>query len=120
MGCNVQKEKTIVISNLESNCSTGDWKKNVCFSVVRNSINTSSYNIKYDYNKSITNMLWVKVIDYLSYNDLKEVGKINRKFNMLVRTNNVLVKFFKKKTSIYSRKSNIVSFDAFGKFQFNN
>ena len=45
-------------------------------------------------------MLWVKIIDFLSYKDLKEVGKINRNFNRLVKTNNVLVKFFKKQNSI--------------------
>ena len=66
-------------------------------------------------------MLWVKVIDFLSYNELKEVGKINRKFNKLVKTNNVLVKFFKKKNSIYSKNVNkSVSFDTFNQLQRNS
>ena len=63
-------------------------------------------------------MLWVKVIDFLSYNELKEVGKVNRKFNMLVKNNNVLVKFFKKKNTEYDNIiDNIISFDSFSQLQ---
>lgn len=40
---------------------------------------------------------WSKVIDYLNFKELKEVGKINKYFNYLAKQDRVLVKFFSKK-----------------------
>ena len=111
MGCTAEKNNKIIIVSRISNSnlsSTGAWKKNNRFSIEYNSIRQHKFPLQNQYLNSITNMLWVKIIDYLSYNELKEVGKINRKFNKLVKTNNiVLVKFFKKKNSIYSKNVNI-------------
>ena len=60
------------------------------------------------YNNKLTPNLWKKVVDFLPYKDLKEVGKINWKFNKISKSDNILVKFFKKKNSydiIYEYKS---------------
>ena len=124
MGCTAEKNNKIIIVSRISNSnlsSTGAWKKNNRFSIEYNSIRQHKFPLQKQYLNSITNMLWVKVIDFLSYNELKEVGKINRKFNKLVKTNNVLVKFFKKKNSIYSKNVNkSVSFDTFNQLQRNS
>ena len=124
MGCTAEKNNKIIIVSRISNSnlsSTGAWKKNNRFSIEYNSIRQHKFPLQNQYLNSITNMLWVKVIDFLSYNELKEVGKINRKFNKLVKTNNVLVKFFKKKNSIYSKNVNkSVSFDTFNQLQRNS
>ena len=124
MGCTAEKNNKIIIVSRISNSnlsSTGVWKKNHRFSIEFDSIRKHKFPLQNQYLNSITNMLWVKVIDFLSYNELKEVGKINRKFNKLVKTNNVLVKFFKKKNSIYSKNVNkSVSFDTFNQLQRNS
>ena len=49
------------------------------------------------YNNKITPNLWKKVFDFLPYQDLKEAGKVNRKFNEICKCNEILVKFFQKK-----------------------
>ena len=121
MGCAAQKNDKIIIASRISNSnlsSTGAWKKNNRFSIEYNSIRKHKFPLQNQYLNSITNMLWVKVIDFLSYNELKEVGKVNRKFNMLVKNNNVLVKFFKKKNTEYDNViDNIISFDSFSQLQ---
>ena len=109
MGCTAQKNDKIIIVSRISNSnlsSTGAWKKNNRFSIELDLIQRHKFSLKNQYLNSITNILWLKVIDYLSYKELKEVGKINRKFNKLVKNNNVLLKFFKKINSIYSRNIN--------------
>ena len=35
----------------------------------------------------------------LSYNEIKEIGKINKTFNRIVKQNEILIKFFKKRNS---------------------
>ena len=127
MGCTAQKNDKIIIVSRISNSnlsSTGAWKKNNRFSIELDLIQKSKFSLKNQYLNSITNILWLKVIDYLSYKELKEVGKINRKFNKLVKNNNVLLKFFKKINSIYSRNinknDNLLSFDTFSQLQRNS
>jgi hypothetical protein len=127
MGCTAQKNDKIIIVSRISNSnlsSTGAWKKNNRFSIELDLIQRHKFSLKNQYLNSITNILWLKVIDYLSYKELKEVGKINRKFNKLVKNNNVLLKFFKKINSIYSRNinknENLLSFDTFSQLQRNS
>ena len=45
----------------------------------------------------ITTRIWIKILNYLNYNELKETGKVNRFFNNTVKQKEILVKFFKKK-----------------------
>ncbi len=113
----------IIINSITSNSNNSVKETNIkstCFSFEPNSLKKTffNYNKKIIYNNLITKMLWVKVIDFLSYNELKEVGKVNRKFNMLVKNNEVLVKFFKKKNTEYDNViDNIISFDSFSQLQ---
>ena len=113
----------IIINSITSNSNNSSKETNIkstCFSFEPNSLKKTFFNFnnKIIYNNLITKMLWVKVIDFLSYNELKEVGKVNRKFNMLVKNNNVLVKFFKKKNTEYDNViDNIISFDSFSQLQ---
>ena len=113
----------IIINSITSNSNNSSKETNIkstCFSFEPNSLQKTffNYNKKIIYNNLITKMLWVKVIDFLSYNELKEVGKVNRKFNMLVKNNEVLVKFFKKKNTEYDNViDNIISFDSFSQLQ---
>ena len=53
----------------------------------------------------ITNNKWLKILDFLSYNDLKEVGKVNKFFNNNVKNKDILLKFFQKRKSLYSIES---------------
>ena len=83
---------------------------------------TESDNIDYETinNKYLRNMshrvslkLWIKIIDFLDFNELKEIGKINKTFKRVCKQNEILIKFFKKRNSDYnyhqSFKSNIKS-----------
>lgn len=52
---------------------------------------------------------WVHIVDYLKYQELKEVGKTNKYFNNISKRYNILIKFFKKhndssKTVLFSRR----------------
>ena len=55
----------------------------------------------------------------LSYNEIKEIGKINKTFNRVVKQNEILIKFFKKRNSDYKQnninfiKSNTYNFISF-------
>ena len=40
---------------------------------------------------------WKKIINFLSYNDLKEIGKTNKSLNIISKHNEILIKFFKKR-----------------------
>ena len=50
--------------------------------------------------EKLTNQLWINVLDFLNYNELKETGKVNRMFNQNVKQKELLIKFFKKRESI--------------------
>ena len=48
---------------------------------------------------------WEHVVEYLNYNEVKELGKTNQFFNSLGKQHKILIKFFKRKnTDIESRK----------------
>ena len=84
-------------------------------------INLEEINNKYHKNMShsLTLGLWVKIIDFLSFNEIKEIGKINKTFNRVVKQNEILIKFFKKRNSDYKQnninfiKSNTYNFISF-------
>ena len=76
----------------------------------------------------ISQKSWINIIDFLNYTELKEVGKINKSFNSMVKQNKILIKFFKKKSDLPRQKvgkkiNNIYSkkvFDSFCLLQNNN
>lgn len=45
----------------------------------------------------------MKIIDFLSYSDLKEVGKTTKYFNSMCKQYQILTKFFKKKEFFHSK-----------------
>ena len=67
---------------------------------------------------AISEESWLNVIDYLNYNELKEAGKVSQLFNVLVKKNRILIKFFKKKKSIF-KFSCVKSIDSFSLLQNN-
>ena len=48
----------------------------------------------------------LRIINFLQYKELKEVGKINRLLNYLSKDDKILIKFFKKKYSIIDYSKN--------------
>jgi hypothetical protein len=119
MGCKIPKSSNIKISIINSeNTSTSsnrniDIKKYPYYSY-QNTILNSYYN---SYNNKLTPNLWKKVIDFLPYQDLKEVGKTNRKFNKICKNGNILIKFFKKKDDCdYFQHISFASFSQLRKF----
>ena len=116
MGC-IQQNKSININPI-SNKNTN--KKNINIKNFNNiNINNiQKFNKKFEKNfnfeseipiiDKITNNKWLKILDYLNYNDLKEVGKVNKFFNNNVKNKDILLKFFQKRKSNYSIDSSIL------------
>ena len=107
MGC-VQTNKKIMIDVVNNNLIQSPSKL-----TEDDDINYEKINDIYLKNMvhRIENSLWVKVIDFLEYNELKETGKICKSFNRIVKKNEILIKFFKKRNSdfynIQNYKNNI-------------
>lgn len=118
MGC-IQQNKSININPI-SNKNTN--KKNINIKNFNkyniNINNIQKFNKKFEKNfnfeseipiiDKITNKKWLKILDYLNYNDLKEVGKVNKFFNNNVKNKDILLKFFQKRKSNYSIDSSIL------------
>lgn len=91
MGCHIGTKKIAIRSSVKTDTSLKFYdkfeekmplnhkKKNICGAITQSS--------------------WLNVIDFLKYEEIKEVGKTNKMFNYLVRQNQILIKFFKKKES---------------------
>lgn len=47
----------------------------------------------------ITKACWTKVINFLNYSEVKQIGRVNRAFNQMAKQDIVLIKFFKNKTN---------------------
>ena len=112
MGC-AQCNKKIIIEVQSDNITDSPSKI-----TESNFIDFEEINNKYKKNMSrrLTLALWVKIIDYLSFNEIKEIGKINKTFNRVVKQNEILIKFFKKRNSDYKQsfiKSNTVKYISF-------
>ena len=111
MGGCIEKRNNIIINQsklLRKNCF-----KNISFSFKERSSNTS-LNEKPIFllkNKSqrIPIQIWINILNYLNFYELKETGKVNKFFNKSVKRKEILVKFFKKRDSIFiqNNKKNI-------------
>ena len=68
---------------------------------------------KKEYFTRINEICLKKIINFLSYNDLKEIGKINKTLNKISKHNEILIKFFKKriKQSIILTADNTLIFN---------
>ena len=84
MGC-IQKGKPIItLSKVKRN-------------IRKITINNSPLLIKKrNFIQKLTPQNWLKIIQFISYKDLKELGKVNRMFNHYVKQKEILVKFFRK------------------------
>ncbi len=95
MGCGIEGSKKIKINY---------------YSLYKNShstINTKTTNPSYRKNMhKISSKNWLRILNFLQYKELKEVGKINRKLNFISKDNRILIKFFQKQeeedNTIYS------------------
>jgi hypothetical protein len=93
MGCGINKtNKPTIISRTSLN-STKNLKLSNTFTKKKN------------YKNLISHKSWLNILDFLSYNEIKEIGKTNKLFNFLVKQNKILVKFFKKKNNLKNTKS---------------
>jgi hypothetical protein len=111
MGNCIQKKRKIIIQN------------KLMRKIVINNVNFSfleSVSIMKFYDKSnlivdnkiekISLQMWINILNYLTFNELKETGKVNKFFNQTVKRKEILVKFFKKRDNEiieYNDKKNI-------------
>ena len=120
MGC-IQQNKSININPISNNNIS--LKNELNYKKNNNIKNFNKYKINYNniqnykFKKKqfkipmidkITNNKWLKILDYLNYNDLKEVGKVNKFFNNNVKNKDILLKFFQKRKSFNSNNSSIL------------
>ena len=86
MGCGIQHVNKI---NIQTEIFIPTKKSN------------DSIETKHSFNRLKLNKIsknnWLKIIDYLQYQELKEVAKTNRLLNYLSKDDKILIKFFKKK-----------------------
>ena len=93
MGC-IQKGKPII--------TLPKVKRNIR----KITINNSPLLIKKrNFIQKLTPQNWLKIIQFISYKDLKELGKVNRMFNHYVKQKEILVKFFRRVHSEYTEES---------------
>jgi hypothetical protein len=119
MGC-VSNKKYVKINTqihsdkiiLETNISNPYFFANL------KNISIMTFNNFLDFQNIINIKNWKKILDYLSYQDLKEVGKVNKKLNSLVKSNEILLKFFKNKEEDISNYKQ--SFDSFSQLKISN
>lgn len=58
---------------------------------------------KINYFNYISDENCLKILDFFQYKELREIGKVNKKFNYLSKNSKVLVKFFRKRNYKYKR-----------------
>lgn len=98
MGCGISRQQKITVSSQKT------INKNKITSLNMKSVKTKYQ--KQNWLNYINETNWKNIINFLSYSDLKEVGKTNKLFNQIAKNEEVLVKFFKKREKIYSEFQN--------------
>ncbi len=123
MGCKIPKCADIkVISKTFSEKTLGSLR----IRCSKNFSHKDNFNISEkvfkSYNNKITPNLWKKVFDFLPYQDLKEVAKVNRKFNLKCKSYTILLKFFQNKDDYngYITCNKKQSFDSLSQLQISN
>ena len=120
MGCKIPKRSDIkVISKTFSERTLGSPRVKSDKAFSNNYKYTISEKVYKSYNNKITPNLWKKVFDFLPYQDLKEVAKVNRKFNIKCKSYTILLKFFQNKDDYDDCNSYIKkqSFDSLSQLQ---
>jgi len=106
MGC-IQKHQQITIKKpLIHNKTTfySNYKNTFSLFDRFSTLGNSDDDLKFYYkNKSnkLTKQSWIRVLSFLKFNELKEIGKINRMFHMIIKQN-IPKKFFKKEKLFYN------------------
>ena len=118
MGCKMANQKSI---KLKSKCldvqSTYMTNKFCPINITYISKKPQNINFK-NYQNIISKKSWKNILDFLPYQDLKETGKVNRKFNEICKCNEILLKFFKNKEEDISNYKQ--SFDSFSQLKISN
>ena len=102
MGTCVQKRNGIIVNNsklLRKNCV-----KNISFTLkVKNSITSlyEPYFLSKNKSQKISTQIWINILNFLSFHELRETGKVNKFFNKTVKRKEILVKFFQKRDSTF-------------------
>ena len=63
---------------------------------------------KIDYSKKLSSKTWTFVLDFLSFKELFEVGKVNYLFNSISKNENILKKFFKHRKNGHGSDNNSI------------
>lgn len=93
MGCHIGKKKITLRSTVKKEESLK------CYNKFEKKLTLKENNKKKNICGAIRQSSWLNVIDFLKYDEIKEVGKANKMFNYLVKQTQILIKFFKKKES---------------------
>ena len=99
MGCGIARKKQIKVKSVVTHSNENSF----------NNISTVMVNKSY----SINETSWMNVIDFLSFNELKQVAKVNRMFNYISKQHDILIKFFKKRKQNEFTPSTQVSYSSF-------
>ena len=87
MGCGISSNKNVhVVTHIYKQCHHRKFPR----------IKITKAEKKKEYLTRINEHCWKKIINFLSYNDLKEIGKTNKSLNIISKHNEILIKFFKK------------------------
>lgn len=87
MGCGISGKKKIQVKVLDSQSNSNS--------------NHNKSGVQKEYIYLINEKNWKNIINFLGYNDLKEVGKTNKMFNQISKQEDILIKFFKKRNTLF-------------------
>ena len=80
MGCGIARKQQIKVKGL-----------------IQHSTNSPNHTAIVNKTYSLNESSWMNVVDFLSFNELKQVAKVNRMFNCISKQHDILIKFFKKR-----------------------
>ena len=94
MGCGLSGRKKINITATVSQSKSNS--------------NHSQQYVQKEYIYLINEKSWKNIINFLGYNDLKEVGKTNKMFNQISKQEDILIKFFKRRNKTLQLKQSSI------------
>ena len=89
---------------------TGDPQQSsrAAVSQSKSNSNHSKSFVQKEYLYLINEKSWKNIINFLGYNDVKEVGKTNKMFNQISKQEDILIKFFKRRNKTLQLKQSSV------------
>jgi hypothetical protein len=103
MGCGIAGKKQIKVKGISDGSRI--YSNDNSFNSNNNVMSNKSY--------CINESAWMNVVDFLSFNELKQVAKVNRMFNCISKQHDILIKFFKKRKQNEFTPSTQVSYSSF-------